>query len=122
MITYNGLDLFSSGPSTIERGPTRSQGEVLQSLSTTESAAVTSSYPPRLITQRGLLVADTAAQLQTLIDAIDALVDQSAQDLVEVGLNTWTGCVMRSFSHDPRMRLGTRYAVTYEVVYLQTAA
>ena len=122
MITYNGLDLFSSGPGTLERGPGQSPGLIVQSLSSIESAAVSSSYAPRLITQYGMLLADSPAELQALIDAIDANVDQSAEDLVEVDVHTWPGCVMRSFSHEPRMRLGARFGVTYTVTYLQTSA
>ena len=70
---------------------------------------------------RGTLIADTSAQLEALIDAIDAEVDQAAADLVEDGINTWPGCVMRSFTHAPRHRIGARYAVAYNLVYLQTA-
>ncbi|MEO0474484.1 MAG: hypothetical protein AAF085_00750 [Planctomycetota bacterium] len=121
MITYNAKDLFSSGPASLERGPNPSFGTLVQSLSTTESAAVSSAYKPRQITQRGTLIADTPAQLEALIDAIDAEVDQAAADLVEDGINTWPGCVMRGFTHAPRHRIGARYAVAYNLVYLQTA-
>ena len=122
MITYNAKDLFSSGPATIERGPDPSFGTLLQSLSSNESAAVSAGYKPRQITQRGTLIADTPAALEALIDAMNAEVDQGPADLVEDNVSTWPGCVMRSFTHAPRHRIGTRYAVAYTVVYLQTSA
>ena len=122
MITFNAKDLFSSGPASIERGPNQPFGTLLQSLSSTESAAVSASYKPRQITQRGTLIADTPALLEARIEAIDAEVDQGPADLVEDSVNTWPGCVMRSFTHAPRHRIAARYAVAYTVVYLQTSA
>lgn len=121
MITYKHLDLFSSGPSTIECGPVLDQQSILDSLSPTESDALTPGFKPRLIKQRGTLIADTPQALQALINAIDAEVDRGAETLSEDGLQTWNGCVLRNFSHAPRCRLGPRYAVAYAVTYLQTA-
>ncbi|MEM9346836.1 MAG: hypothetical protein AAGB26_09490 [Planctomycetota bacterium] len=122
MITYNAQDLFSSGPSSIERGPYQPFDSLVQSLSSTESAALSPGYTPRLITQRGKLIADTPVALEALIDAIDAEVDQGAAELAEDGVNAWPGCVMRSFTHAPRYRIAARCAVVYTVVYLQTSA
>lgn len=123
MIQYKGLDLFSSGPSTIERGPSiNPDADLAATLSEVESQALAPGYAPRVITQRGVLIADTPVELEALIDAIDAEVDQGAQTLAEGALNTWNGCVLRNFIHKSRTRIGPRYAVSYTVTYLQTQA
>lgn len=120
MITYNGIDLFSSGPSLIEPGPTQSRDAVADAPGAIGASVIGQGRGPRSITQRGTLVADSEPGLRALIDAIDAQVGTDAATLSDPHGNDYAGCVMRAFEHASIKRLGPRYACHYTLAYLQT--
>lgn len=120
MITYNALDLFSSGPSAIDPGPLTSRDAVAKSPGSIGATVVNQGTTPRRLTQRGTLVADNAEALQALIDTIQAQVGAGNATLTDQHGKDWHDCLMQRFDPAPFHRLGPRYAVDYEITYLQT--
>lgn len=119
-ITYDGLALFSSGPSRVEPGEHAARDAVMQTPGAVGAAVIGQGTEPRTITQRGMLVADHAVALQTQISEIAAQVGRTAAPLIDEQGNTWDRCVMRSFRPGPIERLGPRVAAPYTITYLQT--
>lgn len=120
MIIYNEQDLFSSGPSTIEPGPIESRDAVADTPGSLGASVITQGTAPRRLTQRGTLVADNADALQSLIDAIQAQVGFGSAALIDQHGKAWPDCLMQRFDPTLFYRLGPRYAVDYEITYLQT--
>ena len=83
MITFNGQDLFSSGPSAIDPGAVVSRDAVADRPGAIGASVVTQGVGPRQLTQRGTLVADDAESLQALINAIQAHVGTGAATLID---------------------------------------
>lgn len=121
MITYNGQDLFSSGPSVTQPGPYQSRDAEAASPGSVGGSLITQGTRPRTITQIGTLIANSDGQLQTLIDAIQAQVGSGEATLSDEFDRDWPGCVMRVFEPEPSNRLGPRRAVRYTITYLQTS-
>ncbi|MGB0766420.1 MAG: hypothetical protein ACPGYV_01780 [Phycisphaeraceae bacterium] len=119
MITFDGLDLFSAGPSLVELGPIESREATADSPGSIGGEVVTQGLSPRVLTQQGTLVADSASQLRTLIEAIEALVGTEPATLVDQNGQAWRDCLMRSFAPALFYRLGPRHAAEYAVTYLQ---
>lgn len=119
MITYNGLDLFSSGPSAIEPGPLESRDAVAEAPGAVGASVITQGTAPRLLRQQGTLIADNAEALRALIDAIQAQVGLGDAALVDPLGRTWAGCLMQRFESPMTHRLGPRLAAPYEITYLQ---
>lgn len=120
MITYNSLDLFSSGPSLIQPGPMQGRDAVADSPGSIGASVVTQGVAPRQLAQRGTLVADDTDALQTLIDAIQAQVGAGTAELIDSHSKAWPECLMQRFEPEPFRRLGPRVAAHYEITYLQT--
>lgn len=119
MITYNGLDLFSSGNSRLIPGPVESRDVVADSPGTVGASRIGQGRRPRTIEQQGTLVGDTASGLQGLIDAIDAQVGSDAALLRDAQGEEWPHCVLRAFQPSRFFRLGPRHAADYTLTYLQ---
>lgn len=120
MITYNSLDLFSSGPSAIEPGPFEGRDAVADRPGAVGASVVTQGVRPRKLTQHGQLVADDVDVLQATIDTIQAQVSAGAATLIDQHGKAWPDCLMQRFEAGPLTRLGPRFATTYEITYLQT--
>ncbi len=74
----------------------------------------------RHIEQTGLLIADDLACLQQQIDAIEAVVDGSADTLIDDLGRAYADTVMICFEPGPIERLGGRLSVRYRIDYQQT--
>lgn len=122
MITYNGLDLFGSGPSTLDPGPLDSRIAPSDVPDAAGASIVLQGVGPRTITQHGTLVADNASALQVLVDAIEAQVGSGGATLTDNLGKDWPGCVMQRFDPGVVDRLGPRFAVDYTITYLQATA
>lgn len=119
MITYNGLDLFSSGPCQIDAGPLESRQAISDIPDAIGATVIGQGTQPRSLTQRGQLIAASQQDLQLLFEGIEVVVGQGQADLVEASSNTWKGCVLQRFDHEPIQRLGPRYTARYTATYLQ---
>lgn len=119
MITYNGLDLFGSGPSVTQPGPLVSRDAVAENLGAIGASVIAQGMTPRIITQIGTLIADTRQQLRQLIDAIESEVGLSGATLIDEFENDWPECFMQSFEHEPSGQLGPRVTARYTITYLQ---
>ena len=120
MITYNGLDLFSSGSSTITPGPVESRDAVADTPGAVGATVITQGLLPRSISQQGTLIADSPEALQSLIDSIALQVSDSSATLIDQHGNAWPNCLMRAMETQAFYRTGPRTAATYTVTYLQT--
>lgn len=120
MITYNSLDLFTSGPSLIEPGPLTGRDAVADTPGAIGASVLTQGIAPRKLAQRGTLVADDVESLQALINAIQEQVGAGTAELIDMYGKAWRDCLMQSFEPEPFHRLGPRVAAHYEITYLQT--
>lgn len=120
MITYNGLDLFSSGTSEVQPGPLESREAVMDMPGAVGASVITQGVSARTLNQHGTLAADTEAQLATLVDAIEAQVGRCVATLSDTQGNDWPGVFMQRFEPGEVYRLGPRYARQYTIRYLQT--
>lgn len=120
VITYNALDLFSSGPSSIEPGPLQGREAIVDSPGTMGSTVITQGTVPRTLTQRGTLVADDPDAMQALIHAIQKQVGVGTAELIDQHAKLWPDCLLQCFEHNPLHRLGPRIAADYVITYLQT--
>lgn len=120
MITFNGLQLFNSGPSSIDPGPLESRDAIAESPGSMGTSVITQGTAPQRLAQRGTLVADNTEALQTLIDTIQSQVGAGTATLVDQHNNVWADCLMQRFEAEPFRHLGPRYATDYEITYLQT--
>lgn len=120
MITYNGQNLFSSGPCTIRPGALQTRDAVSDAPGTIGSTVISQGVSPRTVEQTGMLLADTEAELRALLDAIAIQVGVGPATLVDEQGNDWLNCVMRRVEPGRATRLGPRYAQPYSITYLQT--
>lgn len=120
MITYDGLELFSSGPSRIKLGPAQSRDAVADVPGAIGAMLIGQGVRPRAIDQQGTLVADDEPALRALTQAIEAQVGAAAAMLTDEHGNALPGCVMREFNPGRAYRMGPRFASDYTVSYLQT--
>ena len=120
MITFNGLQLFASGPSTIDPGPLESRDALAGSPGSIGTSVITQGTTPQRLTQRGTLVADDTEAMQARIDAVQSQVGIGTATLVDQHDKAWPDCLMQRFEAEAFRRLGPRYAVDYEITYLQT--
>ncbi|MFN3167517.1 MAG: hypothetical protein ACE37H_10685 [Phycisphaeraceae bacterium] len=118
MISFNELNLFSSGPTRLEPGAVQSRDAVADAPGTIGASVIGQGQAPRTIVQRGVLVGDTEADLFAQRDAIEARVG-TAGTLVDEHGSAFTGCVLRRFEPGAPERLGPRYACRYVATYLQ---
>ena len=73
----------------------------------------------RTITQTGQLFADDAMQMKQLTEAIEAKIDGQAHVLIDDHDRSWPDSVMLAFKPQSMRRVGTRWAITYRIEYLQ---
>ena len=119
MSTFNGLDLFGSGPHSIRpgswpreqvrRGMAGLDGEVVIDLG----------QRSREIQQTGRLQAATTAGLATLVDAIIAMHDGAAYTLVDNHNQSHTNAMIEMFAPETPLRRGVGYWCDYALTYRQ---
>ena len=119
MITFNGLDLFSSGPGLVDPGPVQSRDAVAEAPGGVGAAVIGQGLAPRTIDQHGTLIADSQPALQGLIDAIARHVGSQAATLVDQHGHAFACCVMQRMKTGTIDRLGPRFACAYTLRYLQ---
>lgn len=120
MITYNSLDLFSSGPSAVEPGVLEARDAVADSPGAIGASVITQGVLPRKLTQRGTLIADDVDALLRLVDAIQAQVNAGTATLIDQHGKAWPDCLLQRFEAQALSPLGPRLSTAYEITYLQT--
>lgn len=119
MMTYNNLDLFSSGPSQVDPGPLEGRDAVADAPGGIGATVITQGTRPRKLTQCGTLVADDFETLQVMMEAIQAQVALGAAALVDQHGKVWPACLMQRFEPHAVVRLGPRVKADYAITYLQ---
>ncbi len=119
MSSFDGQDLFSSGPHRFHVGGLSLRHVLHESPGSRGVQLDDHGVQGRSITQKGDLLADNAPQMLTLTQAIEAKLDGLAHDLIDDADQTWRNTVMLSFEPQPLQAVGARWRVSYEINYLQ---
>ena len=119
LITFDGQDLFSSGPTRVHVGGASLRHARERPLTTRGEHVFSQGVNSRTITQTGTLVADTEQALHKQIEAIEAKLDGIAHPLVDDQQRTWPNVIMTAFEPATILPLGTRWKVDYRIAYVQ---
>jgi hypothetical protein len=119
MILFDDENLFDSGPNRLTPGGL-SLRHVLHETPGADGVQLTAhGRPGRAITQTGELMADDAAAMQSLTEAIEGKLDGQAHTLADTDGPTWPDVVMLSFEPQAVTRIGARVRLGYTIHYLQ---
>lgn len=125
VITLDGDDLFSTGPSELTVGATTRDTLRRSFPGLDGELAIDLGQRRRTLTQVGRLQAASAAELVALLDAIDVYVDGDLHTLVDENSQTFTNCLLESFvpkapksPQTPRCP-GRRFSCDYAATYRQ---
>ena len=119
MSTFDGQDLFSSGPHRFHVGWLALR-HVLQLTPEQRGVRLSSQgQSGRAIAQTGDLLADDSGQLTALTQAVEDKLDGRAAELIDDLGRCWKQVVMLSFEPAAVRRVGPRWAVRYRITYLQ---
>jgi len=122
MSSFNGQDLFGSGPHRFHvRGVAMRHEQ--HAMPGADGVRVTAlGRTGRTIDQAGTLLADDIGAMQSQLDAIEAAIDGQPADLVDADARTWTNVVMLEFQPEAIRRVGVRFAADYVIRYVQVEA
>ena len=119
MSTFDGQNLFASGPHTFQVGGL-SLRHVLQETPGSRGVRLSAQgQHGRSITQLGQLLADNPAAMQAQMEAIEAMLDGQPRTLVDDTDRSWPHTVMLAYEPKTMRRLGSRWWVAYQVTYVQ---
>ncbi|MEM9294949.1 MAG: hypothetical protein AAGA57_04030 [Planctomycetota bacterium] len=118
-ITFRGVDAFSSGPASLQPPSAEARLAVHEPLAGAGGSAAPRGAKPRNLLQTGELRADSRPELESIHDAVAALVDGQAGPLTDhLADRTYPTAVIESFSPQPAQRIGPRWARRYQIRYL----
>lgn len=116
MTTYDGLSLFSSGPSELRTGRLQRRTDRRSLAGQNGQLAIDLGRDSRTIEQTGRLQADTLADLQSQIDAIEARVDGQVRLLVAPS-GASHACLIEEFELTGPPTRGRGFWCEYRIVY-----
>lgn len=119
MVTFDNAQLFASGPTRFKIGTVELRHAIQQTPGSLGVRLDNQGMQARKITQGGSLIADGPAQLQTMVDSIEAKIDGLPYTLVDNLGRVWSDTVMLRFDADEFVRVGARWKASYRVEYLQ---
>ena len=119
MSSFDGQDLFSSGPHRFEVGGLTLRHAEQAAPGGDGAAVVGQGRSARTIVQHGELLADSAAFLRELTALIEAKLDGLEHELIDDAGRLWSNVVMVKFEPEVMKRIGTRLGVSYRVEYVQ---
>lgn len=119
MSSFSGHDLFSSGPHEFAAGALSLRHVLHESPGALGVQLSNHGRHGRGITQTGELLGDDAAQVQSQINAIEALLDGQAHELADEHGQSWPDTVMLSIEVIKQQRIAARWRATYRIQYLQ---
>jgi hypothetical protein len=119
MSTYDGNDLFGSGPHSIKAGSwTRSQ-QRRGFAGVSGELVIDHGRRSRLLIHAGRLQAASPTHLESLIDAIEAYQDGYAYSLVDNHGRHYTNVLLEQFEMATPVRLGRAAWCDYTITYRQ---
>ena len=119
MSSFNGQELFSSGPHRLEIGGVSLRHAVHETPGSQGVQITGQGRGARSIVQTGDLLADSMAALRTLITAIESMVDGRPYVLLDDYGESWPNTVMTEVAPVRINRVGPRYHAWYRIEYLQ---
>ena len=120
MSTFDGEDLFGSGPHRFHVGGL-SLRHVLNETPGSRGIQLSHlGHHGRSISQVGDLIADDPGQMQALLSAIEAKLDGKIHTLIDDVGRAWMNTVMLSLDLKPMTRVGIRWQNPYSIQYIQT--
>ena len=119
MVTFDNQSLFGSGPARFKIGPIRLRHTVQHPPGSRGARLDQQGTEAREIKQTGVLIADTPAELQKLIEVIESKVDGLSHTLTDNVGRVWSNAVMLEVDADSFERVGARWKAAYRVEYLQ---
>src|SRR5688500_3950914 len=109
MSLFDGTNLFASGPHRFHIGGLSLRQAIGETPGSRGVRLTGQGQHAREITQHGDLLADDAASMLALTQAIEAKLDGLAYDLIDDLGKVWPGVVMLGFKPEPITRAGPRY-------------
>ncbi len=119
MSSFNNQNLFSSGPHAFHVHGLSQRHASDESPGSDGVGLTALGRTGRTIEQSGTLTADTVADLQKQLDAIEAAMDGRAATLVDHLDRPWENVVMIEFHPGPVRRVGLKLVVEYTIRYVQ---
>jgi len=119
MVTFDNESLFDSGPARFKIGPVKLRHTVQNPPGSLGARIDAQGTEARRISQAGVLIVDTSAELQALVDAIENKIDGLAHVLSDNLGRVWNNTVALEFQAETFVRVGARWKTSYRVEYLQ---
>ncbi len=119
MVTFDNESLFESGSARFKIGPIKLRHAIQHPPGSLGARIDGQGTEARRISQAGVLIADTPAELQVLVDAIENKIDGLAYVLSDNLGRVWNNTVALEFQAETFIRIGARWKASYRVEYLQ---
>ncbi|MEM9251009.1 MAG: hypothetical protein AAGB29_01550 [Planctomycetota bacterium] len=119
MTTFADQLLFDGTLDTVRIGPLRARQAVNSGIAGHGASVVPQGIEARAIDHEGRLVADSPAELQSRIAAIESFIDRGPHTLQLNDGRSLEDCVMASATFDPSIAVGPRTACRFHLEYLQ---
>jgi hypothetical protein len=116
--SFNGQDLFGSGPCTFTPGPRGGQWASKIDLGSPDPGIDVLGDHPVSVEVRGRLTAASAAALTDLAGAIEAQAGTKG-DLVDDGGRTWSGVRLIEVAYDGPPECGRLFSIGYRVLLVE---
>ncbi|MBI1373911.1 MAG: hypothetical protein GC159_14405 [Phycisphaera sp.] len=122
MSSFNGQDLFGSGPHRFVVHGVSMRHATHESPGTDGVRLTAMGHTARRVDQYGTLTADDVATMQQRLDAIEAAIDGEPAELVDDLARVWSNIVMLEFHPKAIRRVGVRLAADYVIHYVQVSS
>lgn len=119
MVTFDNESLFDSGSSRFKIGPIKLRRAIQHPPGSLGARINGQGIEARRISQAGVLIADTPAELQMLTDAIEKKIDGLAYVLSDNLGRVWNNTAALEFQAEIFVRVGARWKTSYRIEYLQ---
>jgi hypothetical protein len=119
MSTFDGKDLFGSGPHAFKVGSWTRQQQRRGFAGLDGELVIDHGRRSRQIVQTSRLQAASVTQLAALIDAIDACNDGYGHTLIDNHSRQFTGATLEQFEMSTPVRLGRAAWCDYTITYRQ---
>lgn len=117
MITFGGMDIFSSGPARVCSSKLHRRSDRRKLAGLNGELALDMGLASRTIEQTGRLQAETFSDLHDQIEAIESLMDGTDRTFVAPGGRAYPSCVIETFELTEGPRRGRGYWAEYRIVY-----
>jgi hypothetical protein len=118
-MTFDGENLFDSGPNQLHIGPIALRHATQATLDSEGATIAAQGLQARPMVQRGTLLADVIGDLHEQRAAIEAKLDGLPHELVDRFGQVWSQVMMVRFAPEAPRRLGPRWQMPYRIDYEQ---